>query len=223
MNYEDHIKPSANVKEASYFNIFECGRNLLDKLDVTYQRAFTASEKPSSVPPAAYVSPLREKNWDMQAKLLTERMDGMDKDKICEALSQLNYEDEAYHERMIAMMIHEYDDHSSSSEGDSTDLTDSTYSDEFKKLLTESDLDKKPAARKDPIKDTPTLKTPITGYHLGKRLRQSESGPTDMTPIVITENTIVTEIDLIGQGGPLAVVGGTHTQSIIQGGGGEYD
>ena len=47
LNYEDDIKPSANVKEASYFNIFECGRNILDKLDVTYQRAFTASEKTS--------------------------------------------------------------------------------------------------------------------------------------------------------------------------------
>ena len=45
LNYEDDTKPSANVKEASYFNIFECGRNILDKLDVTYQRAFTASEK----------------------------------------------------------------------------------------------------------------------------------------------------------------------------------
>ena len=36
LNYEDDVKPSANVKEASYFNIFECGINLLDKLDVTY-------------------------------------------------------------------------------------------------------------------------------------------------------------------------------------------
>ena len=27
----------------SYFNIFECGRNLLDRLDVTYQRAFMAT------------------------------------------------------------------------------------------------------------------------------------------------------------------------------------
>ena len=43
LNYDDHIKPSANVKEASYLNIFECGRNLLDKLDVTYQRAFASS------------------------------------------------------------------------------------------------------------------------------------------------------------------------------------
>ena len=60
LNYDDHIKPSVNVKETSYFSIFECGRNLLDKLDFTYQSAFTASEKlstPSSVPPAAaYVS-----------------------------------------------------------------------------------------------------------------------------------------------------------------------
>ena len=30
-------------KGASYFNIFKCGRNLLDQLDVTYQRAFMAS------------------------------------------------------------------------------------------------------------------------------------------------------------------------------------
>ena len=81
------------------------------------------------------------------------------------------HEDEAYHERIIAMLTHKYDDYSSSCEGDGTDSTDS---DEFKKLLTESgfdlclvdmeNLDKKPAARKDPIKDTPTLKAPIIEY-----------------------------------------------------------
>ena len=65
LNYDDNLKPSVNVKESSYFNIFECGRNLLDKLDVTYQSAFAVSEKPltpSSVPPtAAYVSTLKRK------------------------------------------------------------------------------------------------------------------------------------------------------------------
>ena len=59
-----------------------------------------------------------------------------------------------------------------------------------KLLLTKSDLDKKPAERKDPIKDTPSLKTPITGSYLGKRLRQSESGPTDMNPLVREPRTI---------------------------------
>ena len=98
--------------------------------------------------------------------------------------------------------------------------------------VTESDLDKNTAARQEPIKDNPTFRTPITGYYLGKRLRQSESGPTDMTPVVtetltptenpfnpepLTENPIVTELDFIGQGGPRAISGGTHTQSIIQG------
>ena len=53
LNYDDHIEPSANVKEASYFNIFECGRNLLDHLDVTYQRAFTSSETSPAVPTAS--------------------------------------------------------------------------------------------------------------------------------------------------------------------------
>ena len=93
LNYDDHIEPSANVKEASYFNIFECSRNLLDHLDVTYQRAFTASEtsttvliasKTSSKAPITghYISPSRERYWDIQAKLLTEKSAGMDKDKI---------------------------------------------------------------------------------------------------------------------------------------------
>ena len=33
---DGHIEPSVSVKGASYFNIFECGRNLLDQLYVTY-------------------------------------------------------------------------------------------------------------------------------------------------------------------------------------------
>ena len=100
LNYEDDVKPSANVKEAIYFSIFECGRNLLDKLGVTYQRAFTASkktsreeriatrncvkqEKPSPVAsPAAssYKSPLTDKYWKEQKTILTEKMVGKKKD-----------------------------------------------------------------------------------------------------------------------------------------------
>ena len=97
-------------------------------------------------------------------------------------------------------------------------------------------MDKNPAARQEPIKDTPTLKATITGSHLGKRLRQSESGPTDMSPVVtepltltenpfnpdpltLTENPVITELDFIGKGVPWDISGGTHTQSIIEGGG----
>ena len=115
---------------------------------------------------------------------------------------------------------------------------------ELNKLLTGSDLDdldsclidmdnmdRKPVERNDPIKDTPSLKEPITKSYLGKRLRQSESEPVDMRPIhqlspitdnpfdteTLTENPVVTELNVIGQGGPRAVIEGTHTQSIIDG------
>ena len=39
----EHKEPSVTEKVTSYFNIFECGRNLLNQLDVTYQRAFMAT------------------------------------------------------------------------------------------------------------------------------------------------------------------------------------
>ena len=95
-NNEDDIKPSANVKETSYFNIFECGRNLLDKLDVTYQRAFAASDKTSrearisyrnrvkqespspAVSPAtsSHESPMSDIYWKEHNTILTEKMAG---------------------------------------------------------------------------------------------------------------------------------------------------
>ena len=38
----EHKEPSVTQKVTSYFNIFECGRNLLDQLDVTCQQVFMA-------------------------------------------------------------------------------------------------------------------------------------------------------------------------------------
>ena len=43
LKYYDHKEPSVTEKVRSYFNIFECGRNILDQLDVTYQRALMAT------------------------------------------------------------------------------------------------------------------------------------------------------------------------------------
>ena len=34
-----------NQKVTSYSNIFECGRNILDQLDVTYQQALMATSR----------------------------------------------------------------------------------------------------------------------------------------------------------------------------------
>ena len=64
VKYDEHIEPSVTDKGSSYFNIFECGRNQLDQLDVTYQRSFTASP----VQQGSYqISPARERYYDMMA------------------------------------------------------------------------------------------------------------------------------------------------------------
>ena len=54
---KEHKGPSVTEKVTSYFNIFECGRNLLDQLDVKYQRAFMASP----VRQGYYTSPSQER------------------------------------------------------------------------------------------------------------------------------------------------------------------
>ena len=103
----------------------------------------------------------------MQAKLLTENNVGMEKDKIREGISQVELEDEAYHEHIIEYLPPEDDYYSLSWKGDAVGfvaVADSSDSGEitFNILVKERDLDKKTVARKDSIKDTPTLKTPIT-------------------------------------------------------------
>ena len=40
---KENKETSETEKVTSYFNIFECGRNLLDQLDGTYQRDFMAT------------------------------------------------------------------------------------------------------------------------------------------------------------------------------------
>ena len=42
---KEHKEHSVTEKVKSNFNIYECGRNLLDRLDVTYQRAFISTPK----------------------------------------------------------------------------------------------------------------------------------------------------------------------------------
>ena len=45
LKYEEHKEPSATKEAKLYFNTFECGRNQLDQLDVTYQQAFMATQQ----------------------------------------------------------------------------------------------------------------------------------------------------------------------------------
>ena len=96
-------------------------------------------------------------------------------------------------------------------------------------VLNMENMDRKPTAKIDPIKESPYLNKK---YYLGKRLCQVESElPVDMRPIhqlssisrnpfsteTLTEIPVVTELNLIGQGRPQATESGIHTQIIIDG------
>ena len=63
-------------------------------------------------------------------------MIGADKEMILEAVSQLKHVDEEDNARTLERLIHQYDEH-----GDKFELLDSIDSDEFKKELTDIDLD----------------------------------------------------------------------------------
>ena len=75
MKYGEHIEPSVSDKGSSCFNIFECGRNQLDQLDVMYQRAFTASPVQQGL---YQISPARERYYDQMADSLIEENVGSD-------------------------------------------------------------------------------------------------------------------------------------------------
>ena len=80
-------------KVTIYFNIFECGKNILDQLDVTYQRAFMASP----VQEVFYQpSPERERYYDKMAEILIKSKfvsDGtINNDELHKAITQIKSE-----------------------------------------------------------------------------------------------------------------------------------
>ena len=115
-------------KGSSYFNIFECGRNLLDNLDVTYQRALMA--KP--VQEGLYqISPARERYYDMMANNIIEtnvKSEGtINDEEICKAITVLKYKEEAGHELNINNMNQEDDYKSSWKDKDATTVNNTLY------------------------------------------------------------------------------------------------
>ena len=90
--------------------MFKCGRNLLDQLDVTYQRGFTAS----SVQQELYqISPARERYYDMMANKIIETNVGgegtINDAELCKEITILKSEEEAGHELNIDNMTQEDD------------------------------------------------------------------------------------------------------------------
>ena len=141
----------------------------------------------------------------MFADHIIDKHDRIDKDEVCKAVDYMKSEYEEEHECYIKDMNQD-DDYKSPWKN-----KDATVATGLKTVTYSSDSDKMPAARRDPIKDTQTIKEPIKGSHLGKIVCHSIDVPTDMDPVV-------TGFGIIGKGGYRAVSGGSHTQIIVQGG-----
>ena len=102
----EHIEPSVIQKGTSYSNIFKCGRNLLDQLDVRYQQAFMASP----VQEVFYQpSPAQEIYYDKLSESLIKAKVGSDGNinnyELNNTITQLKSEKEVGHERNILDMI----------------------------------------------------------------------------------------------------------------------
>ena len=102
MKYDEHIEPSVIDNISSCFNLFKCGRNILNQLDVTYQRAFTASPVQQGL---YQISPARERYYDIMADHIEENnVVTIDKDELIKAIAHVKSEDEAEHEQNIDNM-----------------------------------------------------------------------------------------------------------------------
>ena len=94
---DEHKELSVIGKGTSYFNILERGRNILDKLDVTYQRVFMVSPLQEGY----YTSPEQERYYDQLTKCVINSNVGSDgtinNDNLNQAITDLKSEEEVGH------------------------------------------------------------------------------------------------------------------------------
>ena len=128
MKDNDHKEPSVIEKRISYFNIFECGRNLLDQLDVKYQRAFKASPLQEVL---YQPSPAQERYYDQMADSLIKakvQSDGnINDEELHKETTLFKSKKEAEHERNITNMTQVDDYKSPWKDKDATTINDSAY------------------------------------------------------------------------------------------------
>ena len=120
-------------KVTIYFNIFECGRNILDQLDVTYQRASMATSA-------------QDEYYREMKKSLIKGIIGSDgkicNDKIHRPVIDLRAELDLEHERNINNITCEYVYTSPMKKKETKTLEDSVYHESDEHTDTISDLSK---------------------------------------------------------------------------------
>ena len=141
---EEHKEPSVTQKVTSYFNIFKCGRNLLDRLDVTYQRAFMA------------IPAENDYYKEMLKNLIKVNNEGgkLCNEKLRQAVIYLGSEMSVEHKRNIKNITCDELYQSPMKKKDVSTINDSVYNDSDEHVDTISDSRKQDDARNNPIKET---------------------------------------------------------------------
>ena len=95
---DEYKEPSVTEKVTSYFNTFECGRNILNQLDVTYQRSFMAT------------SAQDEYYKEMKKSLIKANIEGgkLCNVKIQQAVIDIRSELNLEHERNVNKITRDY-------------------------------------------------------------------------------------------------------------------
>ena len=142
---DERKEHSVTEKVTSYFNIFECGRNILDQLDVMYQQAFMATSAQDEYYREMTKS-LIKANIGRYGKICNE--------KIHREVIDLRAEVDLEHERNINNITSEDVYQSPMKKGKVSTINDSVYYDSDEPVDTISDSIKQVDASNKPITDT---------------------------------------------------------------------
>ena len=142
---DEHKEPSVTQKVTSCFNIFECGRNLLDQLDVTYQQVFMETS-------------VQDEYYREMTKSLIKANIGSDgkirNENIHQAVIDLRAELDLEHERNINIITSEDVYTSPTKKEKVSTIIDSVYYESDEHADTISDPSKHVDASNKPITDT---------------------------------------------------------------------
>ena len=171
---KEYKEPSVTKEVKSYFNIFECGRNLLYRLDVTYQQAFM------STPQDKYYT----KFLDNLVKINNRNGEPLSNEKIRQAASDVREETETEHERNTNKITCDTSFHSTIQKKYVSTINDSVYYELDEQVDTISDSNKQVDPRSDPKEEN----------HIADRIRKLSVELFEPAVIGVIGHNLVTNV-----------------------------
>ena len=141
---KEYKEPSVTKEVKIYFNIFKCGMNLLDLLDVTYQRTFMAT------PQDKYYTEMLEN----LVKTNNRNGEPLSNEKLRQSVSDIREEKDVEHESNINDITCDDSYQYPMKNKDVSTINDSVYYESNEQVDTISDSNKHVDPRSDPMEET---------------------------------------------------------------------